>query len=62
MTPANLTPGVSLLSRDPEQPAVTIVARTAQQGVRFMLGDQRWHWQAEGLCRALTASGYEVAA
>jgi hypothetical protein len=62
MTPADLTPGVSMLTADPEQPAVTIVARTAQGGVRFVLGDQRWHWQAEGLCRALVLSGYEVAA
>lgn len=61
LTPADLLPGVSLLCDDPTQPAVTIVARTPHGGVRWLLGDQRWHWRAEWLCAALERCGYEVA-
>lgn len=60
--PADLVPGVALVSPDPDQPRVVVEGRTAH-GVRFMLGDQHgWHWRADRLAVALETHGYEVAA
>ena len=62
INPADLVPGVALVSPDPDQPRVVVEGRTAH-GVRFMLGDQHgWHWRADRLAVVLEASGYEVAA
>lgn len=52
--------GTVYYSPDPEQPLLTVVGRT-HRGVRFLLGDQLWHWREDSLTRAIERSGYRVA-